>query len=212
MFKIKNGMTPPYLTDICPILTHERTNYDLRSGLNITTPTQKTATYQNSYFPHTIKDWNNLTNEIRQSKTIDTFKFALKKSSGFKTNSLFHHNSSKSAINHTRMRLGLSALSSHRHDYRHIDTSSCPTCNAKIEDPAHFFLTCPTYAGPRPKLMRETSSILYSYNLEVDFLSRPFRDFFIKTLLNGSPLLSHSDNKNIFKHTNLFIQESKRFP
>jgi hypothetical protein len=175
MFKIQNGLTPPYLSSICPILTHERTNYSLRSALNITTPIQKTATYQNSYFPQTIKDWNNLASEIRLSKTIDSFKYTLKKSSGFKTNNLFHHNSSKVAISHTRMRLGLSGLCSHRHDYRHIDNPSCPTCDAKKEDPAHFFLTCPTYSGPRPQLMRETCSILHSYNLEVDFQSRPFR-------------------------------------
>ena len=212
MFKIQHQLSPRYLTDSCPVLTQDRTNYNLRSGLNITTPIQKTATYQNSFFPQTIKDWNNLKQETRLLKSIDTFKDTLKKSSGYKTKSLFHHNSSKAAINHTRMRLGLSGLSSHRHDYRHIDNPECPTCKATSEDPTHYFLTCPTYTGPRPTLIWEICQILYSYDIAVDFLSRPFRIFFINTLLNGSPLLRHSDNKDIFKHTHLYIKESKRFP
>jgi hypothetical protein len=60
MFKIQNNLAPKYLTDLCPKLTSERTTYDLRTGMNITQPQTKTTTYQKSFFPQSIKDWNNL--------------------------------------------------------------------------------------------------------------------------------------------------------
>jgi hypothetical protein len=44
-------------------------------------------------------------------------KESIKKEFGFKLNQLFHHNSSKAAINHTRRWLRLSGLSSHRRNY-----------------------------------------------------------------------------------------------
>jgi hypothetical protein len=50
MFIIQNGLAPPYLTEMCPPLTRDRTVYNLRSGENITTPQIKTATFQKSFF------------------------------------------------------------------------------------------------------------------------------------------------------------------
>jgi hypothetical protein len=149
MFKIQNNQSPPYLTNLCPPLTRDRTLYNLRSNMNITTPQQRTATYQNSFFPQTIKDWNNLDRASRTLPSIGSFKEFLRKSTGLNTNKLFHHDSSKAAISQTRMRLGLSGLSSHRHDYNHINNPKCLTCSAKKEDPTHYFLLCPTFATHR---------------------------------------------------------------
>jgi hypothetical protein len=107
MFKIQNGLVPPYLADTCPPLTRDRTTYHLRSGMNITTPQIRTSTYQKSFFPQTINDWNELDRATRGLKTIDTFKDKLKNSLGYKTNHLYHQYPSKAAVNQTRMRLGL---------------------------------------------------------------------------------------------------------
>jgi hypothetical protein len=212
MFKIQNNKAPPYLTNSCPPLTRDRTLYNLRSNMNITTPQQRTSTYQNSFFPQTIKDWNNLDRASRILPSIESFKEFLKKSTGPHTNKLFHHDQSKAAISHTRMRLGLSGLSSHRCDYNHINNSKCPTCSAKKEDPTHYFLLCPTFARHRPTLVRETCNILLLQGIQIDFLSRPFRDFYIATLLQGSPNLDITTNITIFKHVQNFIQLSQRFP
>jgi hypothetical protein len=150
MFKIQNGLSPFYLTAACPPLTRDRTPYDLRSGMNITVPPTKTTTYQRSYFPASVKNWNGLNQKVREIKTIDTFKDYLKKDSGYVTNKLYHKFSNKSAINHTRIRLGLSGLGSQRHDYNHIDNPRCLKCNAPMEDPLHFFLICPHFASYVP--------------------------------------------------------------
>ena len=143
--------------------------------MDITLPAQRTATYQNSFFPQTIKDWNSIDIAIRQTVSLESFKETQKLANPQKPNPLFHHNSSKPAINQTRIRLGLSGLSSQRNDYNHIPDPKFPSCNAKVENPTHFFLTCPTYTGPCHNLMLETCEILSKYNIQINFNHRLFR-------------------------------------
>jgi hypothetical protein len=212
MHKIQNKLSPPYLQNCCPTLTRDRTLYNLHSNMNITTPQQRTTTYQKSFFPQTIKDWNDLDKPTRLLPSNKSFKEFLKKSTGFKTNKLYHHDMSKSAISHTRMRLGLSGLSAHRHDYHHIDNPQCPTCGAKTEDLSHYFLICPTFATHRPILIRETCNILHYYGVQIYFLNCVFREYFISTLLNGSTTMNTVDNKTIFNLVQNCIHESHRFP
>jgi hypothetical protein len=212
MFKLQHGLLPPYLTEICPPLTKDRTSYDLRSGMNITTPQMRTTTYQQSYFPKSIKEWNELDMIARGCPSIDSFKELYKKRSGFKSNPLFGKYSSKSAINHTRIRLGLSGLSSQRHDYNHIDNPKCLTCNAICEDPAHYFLLCPTYELARADFLEGICQILHANSIEIDFNSNQFVKAFIDTILNGSELLNEEINSNIFLITQTYITESQRFP
>jgi hypothetical protein len=212
MFKIQNNLTPPYLKEACPPLTRDRTTYNLRSASNITTPHQRTTQYQKSFYPQTIKDWNSLPTDTRTTTSLDSFKESRKSMTGFKTNTLFHHDTSKAAIDLTRIRLGLSGLSAQRHDYNHIDDPKCLTCGSTTEDPQHYFLTCPTYSTARPSLLQNVSDILHKYDIAIDFRKRFFRLAFIDTLLKGSECLSHEDNIYILKQTQIFIRESRRFP
>jgi hypothetical protein len=205
-------MAPPYLTNACPQLTRDRTCYNLRSGMDVTAPQTRTATYQKSFFPQTIKDWNSLGRTVREVENITKFKDHLKTTTGYKTNKLYQHSMSKPAINQTRMRLGLSGLSSQRFDYKHIDDPKCQTCNAKIEDPAHYFLNSPTYTVQRESFLREICDILHSKDIEVDFRKRKFRTFLITALLEGTSLLNEIENENFFKITQEYISNTKRFP
>jgi hypothetical protein len=97
MFKIQKGLIPQYLIIACPPLTRDRTIYNLRSGLDITTFQTRTTTYQKSFFPQSVKDWNGLDKILRATNTLDTFKDHQKKNAGYKTNKLFHHRSNASA-------------------------------------------------------------------------------------------------------------------
>jgi hypothetical protein len=196
MFKLQNGLVPPYLAEICPPLTKDRTTYNLRSGMNITVPQLRTTTYQKSFFPQSIKDWNGLDNAIRNVKTIDTFKDKQKLSTGYTTNHLYHQYPSRAAINHTRLRLGLSALSAQRFDYNHIDNPKCLLCNAPSEDLVHYFLLCPAHATHRDTFLRETCLILNNNDIEVEFRSQRHRNLFINIVLKGTKLLSDANNKN----------------
>jgi hypothetical protein len=213
MFKIQKGLAPPYLTEQCPPLTRERTVYNLRSGENITTPQIKTATFHKSFFPQSIDDWNKLDMGTRTVKTIDTFKDHYKKNCGYKTNKLYHQYPSKAVVNQTRMRLGLSGLASHRHNYKHIDNPKCDYCPSRREDPVHYFLTCPAHAVHRVDFMRDVCQILHSIeNFEVEFRSSRFRTLFIDIILKGTPLLNEAENRKIFEITQKYIKNSQRFP
>jgi hypothetical protein len=212
MFKIQHELVPPYLSRNCPPLTQNRTEYNLRTGMNITVPIQRTTTYQKSFFPQSIKDWNNLERKIRQSTSINNFKEKLKATSNQKPNPLYHHNNNKAAINQTRIRLGLSALSSQRFDYNHINTPKCNFCNAKVEDPCHYFMTCPTFALDRPKLIIKACEILFKYDIQVDFRTRRFRMFFIEAILGGSTVLTLADNQHLMEICQNYIRDTQRFP
>jgi hypothetical protein len=195
MYKIQNRLAPQYLRDSCPPLTNERTNYNLRTGMNITTPLPKTVTYQKSFLPQSINDWNNLPHQIREATSISSFKEHLKKTVGYKVNPNFHHNSSKAAINHTRIRLGLSGLSSQRFHYNHIDNPHCQTCGAPNEDPVHYFLLCPTYAVARPLFLEGICDILDDNGIAIDFRKRQFRNLFQQIVLRGIPCLLQTFSK-----------------
>jgi hypothetical protein len=193
-------------------IPRDRTTYDLRTGQNITNPPQRTTTYQKSFFPQTIKDWNSLEPNIRNLPSLNSFKEHFKKKSPYKNNPLFYHNCSSAAINHTRIRLGLSGLSSQRHDYHHIPTPKCPTCAARKEDPSHYFILCPTYAIPRHTFLQGICDILYQNNVDINFNSRAFRELFLKIILRGHPTLSDNINTDIFSITQAFIKDTHRFP
>jgi hypothetical protein len=149
---------------------------------------------------------------IRQATTIDNFKDKIKATSNHKPNPLYHHNNNNAAINQTRMRLGLSAISSQRFDYKHIDDPKCNYCNAKVEDPCHYFMTCPPFALYRPKLMIEACGILFQYDIQVDFRLRRFRKLFIEAILGGSRVLSLADNIKLMEICQTYIRETRRFP
>jgi hypothetical protein len=211
MYKIQNGMSPDYLTNLCPPLTKERTVYDLRTGMNITAPQQRTTTYQKSYFPQTINDWNNLPLPTREIPTLDSFKDTLKKSTGKKPNKLYHHSNSVAAINQSRMRMGLSGLSAQRFEYNHIADPKCLTCGAQTESPLHYFLLCPTFQVPRQPFLIEICDVLNRNQIGIDFLNIHFRNYLINTCLMGDPNLDYPSNLEIFNKTQTYIKDSHRF-
>jgi hypothetical protein len=179
--------------------------------MNITTPQIKTSTYQKSFFPQTITDWNQLDQKIRNLPSMNSFKETLKLSSSPKPNPLFHHDSSKSAINHTRIRLGLSGLCYQRFEYNHIADPSCPTCAAPREDITHYFLICPTYSAQRRKFLLDICDILQLKNIEIDFRRRLFRNFIMDTILKGSDLFTLPENEKIMNITKSYIKDTHRF-
>ena len=76
MFKIQNGIAPKYLCDSLPE-PHE-TGYDLRNNDSIPTFGTRTNILHNSFFPNTIKDWNNLPASTKNAPSLDSFKQKLK--------------------------------------------------------------------------------------------------------------------------------------
>jgi hypothetical protein len=212
MYKIQGGLVPPYLHNACPPLTRDRTTYNLRSAMDVTVPQTRTTTYQKSFFPQTIKDWNMLSQTVREIKTIDSFKELQNKKCGYHLNTLYQNDSSRQAINHTRIRLGLSGLAFQRFSYKHIDNPQCNNCSALKEDPIHYLLLCPAYANHREEFLTNVMELLNLNNIEIDFLNLKSRQFLVEIILNGTPLLSELDNRKVFQLTQSFIKNTGRFP
>ena len=78
MYKSVNGQVPSYIIDIIPPLVRETTNYPLRNQNNITVPFCRTDLYRKSCIPSSITLWNNLDENLRNSSSLSSFKYALK--------------------------------------------------------------------------------------------------------------------------------------
>ena len=78
MYKINHEMTPSYMSDPLP-QQNNQAGYELRNSTAIPGIITRTSLFQNSFFPQTIKDWNNLDLEVHQAPSILSFKSKLKK-------------------------------------------------------------------------------------------------------------------------------------
>jgi hypothetical protein len=75
--KIVNGQVHDYSTELVPPTVADTNKYNLRNILNISQPSYRLSTYQQSYFPSMIKLWNTLDLNLRQLPTLPSYKSKL---------------------------------------------------------------------------------------------------------------------------------------
>ena len=75
LYKIQKGMVGIGSEQYITYSTVRRTRKVNDTQINI--PFARTDTYKNSYFPRTIRDWNQLQNRKVNSPSVETFKTAL---------------------------------------------------------------------------------------------------------------------------------------
>ena len=112
LFKIINNQSPRYLFQLIPSLN---TRYFSRNSENIPQLRTKHDFFRNSFFPSTIKEWNNLDPQIRKSKSISIFKSNILKFIRPKPNNVYYCHNPKGIKLLTRLHLGLSHL--HKHNF-----------------------------------------------------------------------------------------------
>ena len=78
-YKILNNLSPPYLQDFVPQLVQEANPSRLKNSNDIHTIHTNTNLYYNSFYPSTIRDWNNLPQEFKESSSVASFKYQLNK-------------------------------------------------------------------------------------------------------------------------------------
>ena len=88
-YKIVNGQIPDYSTELVPPTVADTNNYNLRNRLNIPQPSYRLSTYQQAYFPSTIKLWNTPDLNLRQLPTLPSFKSKLQQKICSTENSTF---------------------------------------------------------------------------------------------------------------------------
>ena len=110
-YKIVNSLSPPYLRQICSLIPHNTDAYNLRRNNSLLVPFIQKEIFLKYFFPKTMREWNNLSDEIKRSDSVNAFKTKLKSIYGpSDANKLFAYGHGYSTINHCRMRLGLSRL------------------------------------------------------------------------------------------------------
>ena len=159
-----------------------------------------------------IRVWNTLDPQIQASTTTTSFKAALKRSFPQR---MRHLNKFKgaSAVNHTRMRLGLSALKQQLHRHHIIDSPICIQCRQEEESTDHYLLRCTRHDGPRRVMFQRLGPL--AADMGINFYNNNNNNnktlTITKLLLRGSNELSHDNNMFVFNVVHDYITASKRF-
>ena len=103
--------------------------------------------FNNSFFPNTLKIWNDLPRHI-QAKNIEEFKECTKKEFKPPRYKHFARGSKLGNILLTRIRVGRSSLNQHKFTIGLSDSPEC-LCHCKSESPEHYFLDCFLYSLER---------------------------------------------------------------
>ena len=105
---------------------------------------------RNSFFPSTITEWNKLDHDIRDSDSLNVFKFSFLKYIRTLASSAFEINNPYGSKLLTRLRLGLSHLRYHKFRYNFQDCfNPICICGLEIETTTHFLLHCPLFQSSR---------------------------------------------------------------
>lgn len=193
LYKIIHGHTPQYLTALLPPSVHENTSYNLRNANNIQLPRARTGTYQNSFMPSAIREFNALDDCIKNAPSLSIFKRSINKNVHI-VPKYFNYGDRKSQIIHARLRTNCSALAADLYSKNIVNSNEC-LCG-QPESVYHYFLVCPQYNAYRTALFSDISHICP--------ISLPI-------LLHGDPSLSLTCNISIFTAVHTYIKNSKRF-
>ena len=203
-YKIQNDLTPNYLKiPVPPTRSHL---YGLRSDNVLNFIKCRTNPYSNTFYPHSVKIWNEIGPEFRQSDSLSIFKSKTLKMVRFSKKSIFDIHNTKCIKRLYQLRVGLSPLRHHkmRKGFRDTPTDICH-CLRSPETTEHYLIHCDLYTEPRINLFHVITPILESHGLNLH------GDLLINLLLYGNNTLSYDENKAILTATLTFILKSTHF-
>ena len=124
-YKIMKGLLPEYLFSYLDFSTQEKYSLRLSTTSMIRPFSSKKKFFKNTFFPYCISEWNKLTVEIKNVKSINIFKklILIKK----KENSIFSICDPLGVKLLTRLRLNFSHLNEHKFRHGFNDTLN-PLC------------------------------------------------------------------------------------
>ena len=186
------NQTPPYLSTLVPPSVNTFSEYSLRNSNGTQTIHPCTTPYYNSFFPSTVREWNNLPLECRNSESVNTFKRSVNERSVIVPK--YYNSRKRRLIHHTRLRTNCSALNNDLFLKRICDSPYC-RCGA-IENAFYSFLNCPRYASQRADPIHTISQ---------------HKTVTLRVLLFGDSTRPTQTNTTIFKAVRKYIRDSKRF-
>ena len=188
--KVVEDKTPQYLKDLLPPLVGE-TRPNSRFAKNFKLPKCRTETYKRSLFPSTLKLWNKLPQENRNS---DYASSQLK----HHCNPLYYEGKRTNNVKHAQLRMNCSKLNAHLFSLHVIPSPEC-VCGHDREDSEHFLLHCPLYHVQRQTMLQ----CLVNENIDVE-------DIDCDLLLYGDSEYSFPQNWMVLKAVHQFISQSGR--
>ena len=163
-YKIMKGLLPEYLFSYLDFSTQEKYSLRLSTTSMIRPFPSKKKFFKNTFFPYCISEWNKLTVEIKNAKSINIFKklILIKK----KENSIFSICDPLGVKLLTRLRLNFSHLNEHkfRHGFNDTLNPLC-ACGNDIETTQHFLLRCHQYSSQRKELFEKLENFIQIYQL-----------------------------------------------
>ena len=165
----------------------------------------RTVLFQNSFFPNSVREWNQLNSDIRNTASQSIFRKALFKLVKPLENSVYNIHDALGIKLITRLRLGFSHLREHkfRHNFRDTLNPMC-ACSLEPENTLHFLLHCHLYDDLRLTLMSDLNILDSSISLLDD------ADLIV-LILYGDKKYNLTTNQKILKATINFLKNSARF-
>jgi hypothetical protein len=200
MYKVMNGLMPVYLQDLIPDRVQARTRYMLRNRNQRQVPLARLESYSQSFFPASTRTWNQLTEQTKDSPSVNSFKHHyLKEFPRPIPNPLFYRGSRIPAVHHARMIIKCSGLNSDLHNHLHVVDSPMCTCPMTEEETAeHFFCRCPRYTNQRQVMLNELGQ-------------KGFNNPSANTILCGDENRTLQENTDLFVIIHKYILDTKRF-
>ena len=148
---------------------------------------------------------------MKRALSLQTLKAKLSDLYGSSTYHLFLAEDGHGAVNHSRIRMGLSALNAQRKRYNFIESSKCNFCNHKCENPKHFFLYCPAFQTQRQVMLGEMDRhIPGAVQPYLNYLDRKQLALeFCSIIITGTG--NSETDMHLFKIVQNFISDTNRF-
>ena len=182
---MNTGVSPNYLSSLIPASVEDSTTYNLRNANSYRHTLSRSQLYYRSFLPSSIRAWNNLSLEVRQSNSIQSFKYQLNKNL---------KNPPKHYYIISRLRTDCSSLNHHLFSKNIVDSPHC-ACGA-VEITKHYFFECQRYNETRTIMLNELTNYC-----QPD----------LNTVLFGIPESDFHTNYSIFVTVQKYILDSKRF-
>ena len=192
-FKMMNSLAPLYLSSLIPPTVNSLSRYNLRNSDNLQTIDCRTNQYFQSFLPSTVRAWNNLPPEAKQTDSLNSFKHFLNRDKSY-VPKYYYSGKRQLQILHTRLRMN---CSSSNYDLYLKNITDSPLCRCgSIKNTYHYFFQCSYYTPQRVLLFDAISG---------------YCEITLRLLLSGYISLSHDTNKNIFQQVQKYISDTKRF-
>ena len=198
-YKIKTFGLPSYLSNFISSGFH---SYNTRNSEDVVTYHCRTDTFNYSFFPWTILEWNKLDLTLHKS-SYKVFRNSFLKMIRPLTNPAYDIRNPLGLRLLTR--LGLSHLDEHKfnHNFKNCVNPLC-TSSLEIESTSHFFLHCDHYNNIRSTLLNELKS------LDGNILKLPDATL-TNLILYGGSQFNIKQNTFILNAVIKYILESNRF-